>query len=140
MLTLEESRDEARKLAEAGYDMIVYHAPAERDDWGDDAHTYGYQPNTCTLAPWATVVEKFPATRQPAYKTATRAQIVAANCEAYGAETESDRKLVASVYARHRRTGENMNFILMTAEREHRAGGRLAEAAQCQRLLDHANQ
>lgn len=140
MLTLEESRDEARKLAEAGYDMIVYHAPTERDDWDDDAHTYGYQPKMCTLAPWATVVESFPATREPAYKTATRAQIIAGHCESYGAETESDRKLVASVYARHKRTGENMNFILMTAEREHRVAGRLAEAAQCQRLLDHANQ
>ena len=140
MLTIEEARKEAAALAAAGYAAVVIHAPTWRDDFDDDAHAYTYQAADYALSAGEVIVETYPATGTPAYITATEADIIAGWCEAYGAETDDDRGLVARCYRKARETGLSIGLIFAEAERAGRIGGaeERARAAACRRMLDYA--
>lgn len=146
MMTIEEAREEARKLAAAGIEAVVYHAPEHRDDWDDDDHAYGYQPAAMagrTIG--ETVVETYPAMREPAYKTATAADVLKAWQEAYGARTPIERAIIKECHERASVAGLSIGLVLMEAERFWQGAGRLTEprkwrsrAAACRRMLDYA--
>jgi hypothetical protein len=136
MLTIEESRDEAMKLAAAGYDAVVIHAPQWRDDWDDDAHTYTYQPAMMAPEVGETVVERYQATGTPAYLTATPADVLRGWVEAYGARTKIERELITECYRRSQDTGDSVAVILMEAERYWATAGRSAEPRRWRSRLD----
>ena len=145
MLTIQESRDEAKKLAAAGYDAVVIHAPQWRDDWDDDDHAYTYQPASITPAIGETVIETYQATATPAYLTATPADLLRGWQEAYGARSPIEREIVAECFQRSEDTGASIVLVMMEAERYWQTAGRSAEprrwksrAAACRRMLDHA--
>lgn len=146
MMTIEEAREEAKKLAAAGYDTVVYHAPEWRDDWDDDAHAYGYGPASMagkTIG--ETVVETYPATSEPAYKTATEADVLKAWQEAYGARTPTQLAIIKECHERAIETGLSIGLMLMEAERYWQGAGRAAKprkwkecAYACRWMLDYA--
>ena len=144
MMTIQEARDEAVKLAAAGYAAVVIHAPTQRDDWDDDDHAYTYQPASVPPGIGETVVETCPATATPAYLRATPADVLAGWQEAYGAKTAVERDLIAECHTRAAETGCSIGMVLMEAEHYWREIGRLVEprrwrskANACRRMLEH---
>jgi hypothetical protein len=145
MMTIQDARDEAVRLAAAGYAAVVIHAPTHRDDWDDDDHAYTYQPAVVPPGIGETVVETFPAAGTPAYLRATPADVLAGWQEAYDARTAVERELIAECHARATDAGCSIGLVLMEAERYWRGPGRLVEprrwrsrANACRRMLDHA--